>query len=160
MYRGDSLIVDAHDERNHGLDAIVGVKVQGKHNPANQTINVTGATSPAGSIVTEGRPLKLQLTSGQTQAVFPAEASGPAIVSNQYGQGRALLFAFDLVGTLMKQPGSGAPQNLSQAALGWLAPAVPATASSGRAGEHDACGYVRGERPSGVDGEPRFGPES
>jgi len=132
VYRGDALIVDAaHDERNHGLDAIVGVNVQGKRNPADQMINVTGAIFAASSIATEGRPLKLQLTTGQAQAVFPAEANGPAIVSNQHGQGRALLFAFDLVGTLMTQPRSSALQDLSQAALGWLVPAVPATATAG-----------------------------
>src|SRR5438552_2256628 len=87
VYRGDALTVDAaHDERNHGLDVVLGEKVQRTRSPADQTINVMGAIFAVGRIATEGRPLKLQLTTGQAQAVFPAEANGPAIVSNQYGQ--------------------------------------------------------------------------
>jgi hypothetical protein len=132
VFRGGAMILDrVHDERNHSLDAIVGVNVQGKDNPSGQTVNVTGAIFAAGSIVTAGRPLRVQLTTGQAQAVFPAEGNEPAIVSNQYGQGRALLFAFDLVGTLSAQPGSGALQGLTQAALGWLAPDLPATDDAG-----------------------------
>lgn len=132
VFRGGALILDrVHDERNHSLDAIVGANAQGKDNPSGQTITVTGPIFAAGSIATEGRPSRVQLTTGQAQAVFPAEGNEPAIVSNQYGQGRALLFAFDLTGTLIDQPASSALQSLVQAALGWVAPDLPATADAG-----------------------------
>jgi hypothetical protein len=130
--RGDALVMDAvHDERNHALDAILGVNVQGKLNPTGQAVNVTGPIFAAGSITTAGRPLRVILTTGQAQAAFPAVSGYPAIVSNAYGQGHGMLFAFDFVGTLMAQPGSAVLRDIGLAAFGWLAPEVPATATAG-----------------------------
>jgi hypothetical protein len=122
IYRGDALLLDGvHDERNHEFDAIAGVNIYGKLNPSDQTINVVSPIFARGTLLTVGRPLKLELTTGEAQATFPASANKPAIVTNQYGLGRGLLFAYDLVGTLMGQP-STALTDLVSAGIGWVVP--------------------------------------
>ncbi len=132
VFRGDALILDAvHDERNHGLDTVAGTDVHGKLGVASQTISVNGPLFAPGTLASSGRPLQLDLTTGMAQAVFAASPSRPAIVANQYGLGRGILFAYNLVGTLMAQP-SGALNDLVSAAIGWVTPA-PATVSEARA---------------------------
>jgi hypothetical protein len=132
VFRGDALILDAvHDERNHGLDAVAGTDVHGKLGVTGPTINVNGPIFAPGTLASSGRPLQLDLTTGVAQAVFAASPSRPAIVTNQYGLGRGVLFAYNLVATLMTQP-SSALDNLVSAAIGWVAPA-PAAVSEARA---------------------------
>jgi hypothetical protein len=122
VYRGDALMLDdVHDERNHGLDAPAGVDLQGKLAALDQPVSVTGPLFAAGTLASLGRPLQLVLTTGQAQAVFPASENGPAIVTNQYGLGRGIVFAYDLVGTLMAQA-PAALDELVQAGIAWVAP--------------------------------------
>jgi len=122
IYRGDALLLDGlHDERNREFDAIAGVDVHGKLDASDQTINVVAPIFATGTFPTVGRPLKLELTTGEAQATFPASANKPAIVTNEYGLGRGLLFAYDLVGTLMAQP-SAALTDLVSAGIGWVLP--------------------------------------
>ena len=131
VFRGDALILDAvHDERNHGLDAVAGTDVHGKLGVSSQAISVNGSIFAPGTLGSFGRPLQLDLTTGVAQAVFAAAPSRPAIVTNQYGLGRGILFAYNLVATLMTQP-SGALNDLVSAAIGWVAPA-PAAVSEAR----------------------------
>jgi hypothetical protein len=131
IYRGDALLLDgAHDERNHEFDAIAGVDVHGKLNPSDRTINIVSPIFATGTLPTVGRPLKLELATGEAQATFPASANKPAIVTNQYGLGRGLLFAYDLVGTLMAQP-SPALTDLVSVGIGWVVP-EPAAVSAAR----------------------------
>jgi hypothetical protein len=131
VFRGDALILDAvHDERNHGLDTVAGTKVHGKLSVPNQTINVNGPIFALGTLPSFGRPLQLDLTTGAAQAVFAASPTRAAIVTNQYGLGRGILFAYDLVDTLMAQR-SKALNDLVSAGIGWVAPA-PATVSEAR----------------------------
>jgi hypothetical protein len=131
VFRGDALILDAvHDERNHGLDTVAGTDVHGKLGAANQTISVNGPLFAPGTLASSGRPLQLDLTTGAAQAVFAASPYRPAIVTNQYGLGRGILFAYNLVSTLMTQP-SSALNDLVSAAIGWVAPA-PAAVSEAR----------------------------
>ncbi len=131
VFRGDALILDAvHDERNHGLDAIAGTNVHGKLRVTGPAINLSGPLFAPGTLGSSGRPLQLDLTTGVAQAVFAASPSRPAIVTNQYGLGRGILFAYNLVATLMTQP-STALNDLVSAAIGWAAPA-PATVSEAR----------------------------
>jgi len=126
IYRGDALLLDGvHDERNHEFDAIAGVDVHGKLNPSDQTINIVSPIFGTGTLPTVGRPLKLELATGEAQATFLASANKPAIVTNQYGLGRGLLFAYDLVGTLMAQP-STALTDLVSAGIGWVVPEAAA----------------------------------
>jgi len=109
------------DERNHGLDVVSGGRCRAsttrrsddQRNGSDFCGRHDRHRRPAVEAATHHRPG----TSG-----VPGGANGPAIVSNQYGQGRALLFAFDLVGTLMTQPGSSGLQGLSRAALSLARP--------------------------------------
>jgi hypothetical protein len=131
VFRGDALILDAvHDERNHGLDAAAGVNVRGKLSVSNPAVTVSGPLFAQGTLPSFGRPLQIDVTSGAVQAVFAAAPIRPAIVTNGYGLGRAILFAYDLVDTLMTQ-GSSAQDALVSAALGWLAPAPAAVLEAG-----------------------------
>ena len=131
VFRGDALILDAvHDERNHGLDAITGTNVHGKLGVTSPAINVNGPIFAPGTLGSSGRPLQLDLTTGVAQAVFAASPTRVAIVTNQYGLGRGILFAYNLVATLMTQP-STALNDLVSAAIGWAAPA-PAAVSEAR----------------------------
>jgi hypothetical protein len=106
---------------------VVGVKYRGKLGAHGNGVQLTGPIFTAGLLPVDGRPLKLELTSGQLQAKFTGWHSyqRPAVVSNQYGLGRGAVFAYDLVSTLMRRP-SAAQDRMIQEALGWVTPAVPA----------------------------------
>jgi len=105
--------------------------VHGKLSVLNQTINVNGPIFAPGTLPSFGRPLHLDLTTGAAQAVFAASPSRPAVVTNQYGLGRGILFAYDLVDTLMTQP-SSALNDLVSAGIAWVTPTL-ATVSEARA---------------------------
>ncbi len=130
-FRGDALIRDGmHDERHGYFDAVAGITYLGKLDPIDQAVNVTGPLFAAGTLATVGRPLTIELTTGQMQAAFPASGDSPAIVTNQYGLGRGIVFAYDLLGTLIAQP-SAQLTEVIQAGIGWVAP-EPAGVSSAR----------------------------
>jgi hypothetical protein len=131
VFRGDALILEGvHDDSERELDSVTGVKIRGKLNPRNQSINVVGPIFAAGTLATVGRPLKVDLITGKVQATFAASANSPAIVTNQYGLGRVVLFAYDLLGTLIARP-SAAQTDLVQTNLAWVAP-EPAAVSAAR----------------------------
>ena len=102
------------------------------------------AQQDIGSVVTRGRPLKLELGAGTLQARFPDNLDGddqkhhspatdnPAIVSNRYGQGHAMIMAFDLPATLMQEPSlPDAWQAIIEATFDELLPELPETYASG-----------------------------
>ena len=131
VFRGDALIRDGvHDERNHQLDDAIGATPRGKLTPADQALTLSGTIFAAGTLPSVGQPLKLDLVTAVTQAVFPASQGRPAIVSNEYGLGNGVLFAYDLVGTAMAHP-SGALNEAVLAGLGWVAP-TPASPAGAR----------------------------
>ncbi len=131
VLRGDALVLDGvHDERNHILDGAVGIKPRGKLSSSHQAVSLTGALFTPGTLPSVGQPLKFDLVTAVTQAVFPASGNRPAIVSNEYGLGRGVLFAYDLVGTAMAHP-SGEFDQMVLAALGWAAP-TPASTTGAR----------------------------
>ncbi|HWM43540.1 MAG TPA: carboxypeptidase regulatory-like domain-containing protein [Burkholderiales bacterium] len=131
VFRGDALVLDGvHDERNHILDSAAGIKPRGKLSSSSQAISLTGALFTPGTLPSVGQPLKFDLVTAVTQAVFPASGNRPAIVSNEYGLGRGVLFAYDLVGTAMAHP-SGEFDQMVLAALGWAAP-TPASTTGAR----------------------------
>ena len=133
VYRGEALWMDGvHDSRNHLLHPVAGVKELGKLPDRNQPLS--GAAQGlygAGSLATLGQVTKFEPTSAAVQAQFTQvpgqQAPVPAIVSNDYGRGKSLLFAFDLaamltadtnqanaslrglVGTSASHAGSGSP---------------------------------------------------
>jgi hypothetical protein len=132
VWRGDALILDGlHDERNQRLDPVAGIKLKGKSRPGNEQVRLTGSIFTVGTLLpSKGRAVKLELTTAQAQAVFPHYYNKPAIATNQYGYGRAVTFAYDLVGTAMAHP-SAALNDAVLAALGWIAP-TPAAPVGGR----------------------------
>ena len=126
VYRGDSLILDGvHDERNSTLDEAAGVIYRGKLSATDQPITFIEPTlGPVGlTFNTRGRPLRYERSTGRAQATF---ATSPAIVSNAYGSGHALVFAFDWLDTL-RSDSPKAWQGTVQTTLSYLLPEIPST---------------------------------
>jgi hypothetical protein len=123
--RGEALWLDGvHDSRNRLLHDIAGVKQIGKLSVGNQVAAlVEGGIYGAQSLPTQGRPDRFQPTTGAVQGTFTvtdrdcdddddddghggkrtktgAQTTVPAVVSNDYGNGKSLLFAFDLAGMI------------------------------------------------------------
>lgn len=113
VWRGDSLILDGeHDDRNQLLHPIAGVRYRGKLSGEDHAIVIPqGSLFAQGALQTRGKGIKFELAGGQSQARFsegrqhsryPSHQSteGNAIVSNRYGFGASLVFAFDLAAML------------------------------------------------------------
>jgi hypothetical protein len=119
VWRGDGLIIDGqHDDRNLLLDATAGVKYRGKLPGTNYSASIPAGSAfaqggAASTLATLGQPAKYDLLTGQVQARFTASNSTvPAIVSNRYGAGNAMLFAFDLAAMVTKDIQQTATINL------------------------------------------------
>jgi hypothetical protein len=130
--RGDGLVLEGeHDSRNALLHPVAGVKQQGKLNTTDQALTFPGtAIYPAGSLATLGRPTKFELVGGQSHATFSSpgdQGDTPAVISNLFGQGRSIVFAFDLL-RMLAEPAGGAGsantahQDLICRALEWDPP--------------------------------------
>jgi choice-of-anchor A domain-containing protein len=123
VYRGDALVVDgAHDSRSAVLDEALGVHFVSTATQSS-TVLIGGSIFAAGSFTHAGGGLKFTLQGATRQASFGTTAGDPAILSNTYGSGRAMEFAFDFAGTLQAQSTSTQLRTLVQQAFTWLAPA-------------------------------------
>ena len=104
---GDGLILDGlHDQRNKTLDSIAGLTWKGKIGETDLPVEINGPMFAAQTLATVGRALKIELAGSLQQAAFhgsQANGSGPAIISNHYGNGYAVTFAFDLPLSLSAQ---------------------------------------------------------
>lgn len=130
VQRGEALVMDGiHDERNRPLDEVVGIRFIGKYNDADLPINVGSDRLPAATLGSRGRPLRIELTGGEIDAVYSAYPSRPAVVSREYGDGAAVLFTFDWVGTLMQMGAEWKPT--AEAAFDWIAPIPSARIAEG-----------------------------
>lgn len=100
--RGDGLLLDdIHDERNRLGEAIAGVLYRGKLPQRGYLVDLSGPLfDSVTQLASEGRALKYDLAGGLTQGAFPAAPGLPAVVSHGLGEGRSVLFAFDLAGSL------------------------------------------------------------
>lgn len=100
--RGEALWMDGvHDARNHLLHTVAGVKHIGKLPAGNQVAAlVEGGLYGAQSLPTMGQPERFELATGVAQGSFVLEGAQnppvPAVISNDWGSGRSLVFAFDL----------------------------------------------------------------
>lgn len=131
VYRGDALILDSglHSWRNWDLLETAGVRYRGRLNCIRQEITSLGKLFSRVNLATEGRPLMLEVNKGVVEALYQTNLVNsvedddddrqgerdegrnrasraratvfPAVVSNNYGKGRVLLFNFDLLDTLM-----------------------------------------------------------
>lgn len=130
--RGAGLLIDGtHDERNGLLDEVPGVIYRGKLPHEGYDVSAVPPIFPAGTLPSAGTALKYELAGGSAQATFPAEGM-PAIVSRAFGQGHAMVYAFDLVGSL--QTGSlqaGGWTDLFRAGLAAVVAAPPASVPGG-----------------------------
>lgn len=125
VFRGEALILDTvHDERNSQLDVVVGAKHMGK-SPSPKTVTLSASFLPTGSFDVPGYTGKVELTTATKQASY--SGGDAAIVSNAWGYGRSLLFAFDLTGTLQAQSASALLRSMLDQSLDFVAPAVPAS---------------------------------
>jgi hypothetical protein len=110
IWRGKALWTDGvHDSRNALLYGAQGVTQVGGLPNANQSETfVDAGLYGAGSLITLGQVTKFALTTGQAQAQFtqvPGQQTPvPAVVSNAYGSGNSLLFAFDLAAMMTADP--------------------------------------------------------
>lgn len=103
VYYGDGLICikTRPDNDDDDVNAIFGVRFTGKS--TNRDLAVTLAESPlgpAGTFQTTGKTVVATITSSIAKVfgtVTDKRGQFPAVVYNEYGRGRALLFTFDLV---------------------------------------------------------------
>ncbi|SMC16636.1 Carboxypeptidase regulatory-like domain-containing protein [Andreprevotia lacus DSM 23236] len=111
--RGNTLVLDANALAlgNSDLAAVAGASFGGVFSTANQTVTLKSGLFQAGTVASSGQPACLIAGSGQVQATLPggtlASNSGcptsgtrPAIVTNNYGKGQSVLFAYDLLDSL------------------------------------------------------------
>jgi hypothetical protein len=123
VYGGDGLILDGvHDERNKTLDTVPGILYRGKIGETDLPVQIAGPDLTAQALSSSGRALKIELAGGVQEAAFAGSkpnSDGPAIVTNRYGNGRSMLFAFDLVGSVTTQ---GAWQTVLGSGLQYVLP--------------------------------------
>lgn len=128
-HRGEALILDGvHDERNKILDAVGGVNVQGKLGEQDQAVWLAAPVFGDKLLASAGRGLKLELDGGQILGRFGSATGVPAVVSNTYGQGRALFLGLDLVASLAAEALWPGQVDLG---LGWVLPPLPASYTPG-----------------------------
>lgn len=121
IYRGEGLLLDgSHDQRTSHLDEIAGYRYRGHLPDPDQWLRGTGSLIPEVDVATYGRALRLEGGTGVVLAGFPDGT--PAIISNGYGQGRALIWAFDLVEVLQRDAMLPASAALFDLALLHVAP--------------------------------------
>jgi hypothetical protein len=122
--RGDALWMDGvHDSRNQLLHEVAGVQDIGKLAVRDQVAQLAEAgLYGAGQLPTLGQPGRFSLTTGQAQGLF---GTVPAVVSNDWGSGKSLLWAFDLAGMVTAD---------QMAANSQLAAFVSASASHAQSG--------------------------
>lgn len=146
VYRGDSLILDnLSGARAAYVDRVAGTHYHGSLSPSSLKVTTSNVLFPTATRTTSGVPAYLKLTTGQVQAKFAAPSyysqtlscseshtstSGtyPAIVTNQYGAGRAITYGFDMVTSLQ---GTAGWNTVFDSALGYLKPPILASLTGG-----------------------------
>lgn len=100
VFGGDGALLDSeHDQRNKTLDAMAGVRWHGKFGATELTVDLGGTLYGAQTLGTVGRSDRLELDGGTAQGMFEgsrASDDAAALVSNQFGAGRVIQYAFDL----------------------------------------------------------------
>lgn len=149
VFRGDSLVVDGGLQRwdNHDIYPMLGVQYRGYLNFSEQkasfTAPVFGASMGSyGPQTTAGKPLFLQPSTGTVTATYPGNkcfrvdfadllfgftwhtpTSYAAAVTNTFGKGRTLAFAFDLIGSLPSLAAAPAWTEMMRSSLAYTLPA-------------------------------------
>ncbi len=124
IYRGEGLIIDgSHDQRTSFIDEMSGYNFRGHLPQPNLVLRGTGTLLPVADVATYGRALRLEASTGQVEASF-VSTSTPAVISNVFGQGHALSYAFDLVEVLQRDSAQPASSRLFDNGLVFAAPTV------------------------------------
>ncbi|MFN8994165.1 MAG: hypothetical protein ACK5X3_10970 [Pseudomonadota bacterium] len=84
-------------------------------------MSLTNSEVLIGEVPSLGRGLRVELHSGATSLGKFAN-NDPAIIGNEYGLGRGVLFAYDLLGTLAANPTLSIYQDAVTNTLRYLAP--------------------------------------
>ncbi|MDQ1813393.1 nidogen-like domain-containing protein [Massilia sp. CCM 9210] len=98
VFGGDSALIDSeHDQRN-GLDAMAGIRWNGKYGTPDLNVDIAGPVFSVQQLATVGRSGRVLLAGGTQHAAFNAGrgADGAAIIGNQFGAGRVVQYTFDL----------------------------------------------------------------
>lgn len=146
VYRGDSLILDnLSGARAAYVDRVAGAHYHGTLSPGSLSVTTTNILFSTATRATSGVPAYLKLTTGQMQAKFATPSyysqttscsdshtstSGayPAIVTNQYGAGRAIIYGFDMATSLK---GTAGWNSVFDSALSYLNPPIIASLTGG-----------------------------
>ncbi len=101
---GDGLVfIKTHPDESPRLNDVFGVKFHGESRHKGMTIDlIQSPISSAGSLETghDKKVIKTEITSNTAQAlgyVTDKKDTYPAIIFNQYGRGKVILFGFDLL---------------------------------------------------------------
>jgi hypothetical protein len=102
--RGEGLLVDgAHDRPNQSLDNVLGV-IYGYNERVlpggDHPVALQSPLYPEHTLASSGLAQIYSVQAGQVRALFPTAANRPAIITRDFGQGRAALATFDLVASL------------------------------------------------------------
>ncbi|MFN8005436.1 MAG: RHS repeat-associated core domain-containing protein, partial [Terriglobia bacterium] len=126
VHYGDGLVyVKTKADDEHDLSELFGVQFKGMS--TNKDMEVSFVQSELGGTMTlrsSGKAVKTALTSSAAKGlgtVKDKKESYPVVVSSQYGRGKTVLFAFDLLAS----SDQGTVSSLLTNALGFVAPSEP-----------------------------------
>ena len=142
VYRGDGLVFDGKQPGlAKSLQESLGIKNEGQLSLVNTSATTSNLLFTTAQLLTMGRAQKTLVTSGIAQANFdvPIKNSSdskpalifPAIISNDYGKGHAITFAFDLVDTLKNNAATTSWTQVLQTGLSYTLPPLPDPYSAG-----------------------------
>ncbi|MBI4689682.1 MAG: hypothetical protein HY754_05400 [Nitrospirae bacterium] len=99
---GDGLIyIKTQSDDEHNISELFGVQFNGMSTNKDMEVNLTESEiSGTSTLQSKGKAVKTTITSSLSQNwgyVNDKKDSYPVIVSNQYGRGKTILFAFDLL---------------------------------------------------------------
>jgi choice-of-anchor A domain-containing protein len=124
IYRGEGLLQDSSEASSNTLvDGIGGYSLVGPQAAPDLAFTGAGTLFPAVSLASYGSALNVGSAGAQVEARFNL-ANTPAIVSNSFGQGRAISYSFDLVELLKRDGAQAAQGRLFDNALSVVAPTV------------------------------------
>ncbi len=146
--RGDSLLLDGiQDNGDTLLNDIVGMQYSGQLQAVNLPITFSMAPLAGKTLQTTGRALKLKAGNGAAVATFPAgiachdcaddadrrgtsKTDNTAIAGYSYGQGRGVIMAFDLIGSIQNHANDPNWISAIQLAYNFLTPDISPNGSN------------------------------
>jgi choice-of-anchor A domain-containing protein len=124
IYRGDGLLLDgSHDQRTSFIDEMAGYLFRGHLPQPDLSVRGAGTLLPLADVSSYGTALHIEPSTGQVEASFIATSTA-AVISNVFGQGHALIYAFDLVKVLQRDSTLPASARLFDNGLVFAAPTV------------------------------------